>query len=46
MTFLTDFVCILQKKIFDVLYKIAFIPFLEPYKTKIIVGLENLVSCV
>jgi hypothetical protein len=39
MLSLTDLVCILQKKIFDVLYKIADIPFLEPYKTKIIVGL-------
>jgi calnexin len=28
----------LQKKIFDVLYKIADIPFLAPYKTKIIVS--------
>jgi calnexin len=31
----------IQKKIFDVLYKIAFIPFLEPYKTKIIELIEK-----
>jgi calnexin len=31
----------IQKKIFDILYKIAFIPFLEPYKTQIIELIEK-----
>ncbi|KAE8775686.1 Calnexin-like protein 1 [Hordeum vulgare] len=30
-----------QKKIFDILYKVADIPFLEPYKTKIIEVIEK-----
>ena len=39
---LTWFATALQKKVFDILYKIADVPFLAPYKTKIIVSSGNI----
>ncbi|KAI4385328.1 hypothetical protein MLD38_003368 [Melastoma candidum] len=37
----TDFLAEIQKKVFEVLYKIADIPFLEPHKAKILELLEK-----
>lgn len=34
-------IAFLQKKVFDLLYKIADVPFLEPHKPKILVSLQT-----